>query len=115
MTAQELPEMIAPDLDDPRIQAALDELRAIITEHFPGALFRIYRGEDPEGIRLVTTVDIDDLDEVMDAVVDRLVDMQVYEGLPVYVVPMWPPERARSFLARHADRPIDGRNVSGDQ
>jgi hypothetical protein len=113
MTAQELPEMIAPDLDDPRIQAALIELRALITQRFPNASFSVFRGEDPEGIRLLTTADVDDLDEVMDAVIDRMVDMQIYEGLPVYVVPVWPPARTHAFFARHAGSPLAGRHAVG--
>lgn len=115
MTAQELPEMMDPDLDDPRIQAALDELRGLIEQRFPEASFSIYFGDEPEGIRLLATVDVEDLDEVMDAVVDRLVDMQVYEGLPVYVVPEWPAARTHAFFAHHAGGPIDGRNVIGDR
>lgn len=41
---------------------------------------------------LVTSVDIADTDEVIAVVGDRLVEMQVDEGLPVYVTPLRPIE-----------------------
>lgn len=113
MTDPELPEMIAANIDDPRIQAALHELRGLITQRFPQASFTIYHGDDPEGIRLLVTVDVDDLDEVMDTVVDRMVDMQVYEGLPVYVVPRWPSARTRAFFERQAGQPVGRRFAIG--
>jgi hypothetical protein len=75
------------DTHDPVIQSAVDELRGMIQKHFPTAQFSVYEGEDPHGIYLEAVVDIDDIDQVMDVVVDRLVDMQVEEGLPVYVSP----------------------------
>ncbi|HET8626122.1 MAG TPA: hypothetical protein VFL91_01815 [Thermomicrobiales bacterium] len=93
---------IPPDERDPRIQAALAELRDLIARRFPAATFTVSRGEDPEGIYLTPLVDVEDLDEVTDTVLDRLLDMQVEEGLPVYVVPDWPLERVRAHLRRPA-------------
>ena len=97
---------IPPDEDNPRIQAALAELRELVLQRFPAATFTVYRGDDPDGIYLTPVVDVEDLDEVIDAVLRRWVDMQVYEGLPVYVVPDWPIERLRQHLRRQAIQPV---------
>ncbi len=95
---ERMPEMIEPNLDDSRIQAALDELRGKILKRYPDATFHVYRGEDPEAIWLEAIADVDDLDDVTGVVISRVVDMQVDEGLPVYVVGGWPPERLRAYL-----------------
>ncbi len=76
-----------------RIQDALAELQGLIEASFPGAAFAIYPGHDPEGIYLEAMVDVDDINDVLDVYIDRLVDLQVEGQLPVYVVPVRPPER----------------------
>jgi hypothetical protein len=100
MNDELMPELIAPDLDDPRIQAALEELQAMILAKFPAATFDAYLGPDSDGIWLAATVDVDDLDEVTDVVFPRIVDMQVDEGLPVNVVGDWPPERLHAYIVQ---------------
>ena len=40
---------IPPDERDPRIQAALTELRGLIAAAYPDATFVVYRGEEPPG------------------------------------------------------------------
>ena len=82
----------------PRMQEAVEELKRLITERFPQAVFVVEEGFDPEGIYLITTVDIADTDEVIAVVGDRLVEMQVDEGLPVYVTPLRPIERVVAEL-----------------
>jgi hypothetical protein len=82
----------------PRMEAAVHELKGVITAHFPQAAFAIEEGVDPEGIYLITTVDIADTDEVIELVGDRLVALQVEEGLPVYVTPLRPIERVVAQL-----------------
>jgi hypothetical protein len=77
----------------PRMEDAVHELKRLITARFPQAAFVVEEGCDPKGIYLVTTVDIADTDEVLDVVGDRLVELQVDEGLPVYVTPLRPIER----------------------
>jgi hypothetical protein len=74
------------------------ELKGLITARFPQASFVVEEGSDPEGIYLVTTVDIADTDEVIAVVGDRLVELQVEEGLPVYVTPLRPIERVLAEL-----------------
>jgi hypothetical protein len=75
------------------MQEAIDELKRLITARFPQAAFVVEEGFDPEGIYLLATVNIADTDEVIGVVGDRLVELQVDEGLPVYVTPLRPIER----------------------
>jgi len=50
-------------------------------------------------VYLRAIVDVDDTNDVMDVFIDRLVDMQVEERLPVYVVPVHTPERVARLVA----------------
>ncbi|MCX6020192.1 MAG: hypothetical protein NTZ05_00380 [Chloroflexi bacterium] len=77
----------------PRIRAALDELQATIARNYPAATFQVTEGDDPTGIYLRVTVDVEDTDDVVDVYIDRLVDLQVEEHLPVYVLTLQSPER----------------------
>lgn len=104
-----LPEPIAPDEDNPRIRAAIGELQEMILRRYPEATFTVGRGADQDGIYLTPIVDVEDLDEVADIFTSRLVDMQVEEGLPVYVVPDWPLHRVREHLRRMAAQPVEER------
>jgi hypothetical protein len=80
---------------DKRMEAALDELRSIILRRYPMATFETGPSQDdPEIVHLYAYVDVEDTNEVMDLVVDRMVDMQAEEGLPVFVIPLLTPERA---------------------
>jgi hypothetical protein len=80
------------------MEDAVRELQRLITARFPQAAFVVEEGGDPEGIYLVTTVDIADTDEVMAVVGDRLLELQVEEGLPVYMTPLRPIERVVAQL-----------------
>ena len=96
MSAQPASEM------DARIRDALTELQEMIQQKYPTATFEVSRGDDPEGIYLTPTVDVEDVGEVFDVVVDRLLEMQVEEGLPVYVIPVRP--LARVLEAMRAEQ-----------
>ncbi|CAN5752027.1 hypothetical protein BH20CHL1_BH20CHL1_07890 [soil metagenome] len=50
-------------------------------------------GEEPVGIYLTAIVDVEGIDEVFDLYIDRLVDLQVEERLPLYLNPVRPLER----------------------
>ena len=91
----------------PAMEKAVNELKGTISERFPQASFVVEEGFDPKGIYLVTTVDIADTDEVIDAVGDRLVELQVDEGLPIYVTPLRPIQRVMAELREreHASPP----------
>jgi hypothetical protein len=80
------------------MEEAVRELKGVITKHFPQAAFVVEEGADPQGVYLVTTVDIADTDEVIALVGDRLVELQVTEGLPLYVTPLRPIERVVAQL-----------------
>ena len=84
----------------PRIKEAIQELEGLITARFPQATFVIEEGFDPEGVYMITTVDIADTDEVIDVIGDRLVELQVDEGLPIYVTPLRPIERVVAELRK---------------
>ncbi len=82
--------------NDPRIQKAVKELQGLILGRYPQAIFDVATEEDPDGIYLRATVD-EDVDDVLDVVMDRLLEFQVEQNLPVYVMPVRPIE---SVLAR---------------
>ena len=82
----------------PAMEKAVNELKGTIAERFPQASFVVEVGFDPKGVYLVTTVDIADTDEVIDVVGDRLVELQVDEGLPIYVTPLRPIQRVIAEL-----------------
>lgn len=90
------------DQNDPRVAQALAELEQTIRERYPNARFAVsYGADEPENVHLLTTVDLVDPDEVVDLVLDRLVDLQVEEGIPVYVIPVRTPERILADEAGH--------------
>ena len=76
----------------------------MIQQRWPSATFSVSRGNDPVGIYLDTAVDLDDPDEVMDLVIDRLLELQVDEGLPVHVVPLRTPERLAALREQQRRR-----------
>lgn len=98
MTAERRPET------DPRVQAALSHLQALLEAHFPQATFMIVRGDDPEGVYLVVTVDVEDTDAVLDVVIDDLFHLQVEELLPIYVMPALPLSRVAARVDARAKR-----------
>jgi hypothetical protein len=82
----------------PRVQEALSELRGMIERKYPSASFEVSQGDDPEGIYLTPTIDIDDTEEVFELLDERLLQMQIDEELPVYVFPVRPVERVIAEL-----------------
>jgi hypothetical protein len=78
---------------DPRIEAAIAELTDLVRSRYPTATFEVTDEEDPEGTYLTATVDVDDTDEVIDLVINRLLELEIDEGLPVYFVPVRPLHR----------------------
>jgi hypothetical protein len=83
-----------------RMVEAVAELKALIRGRYPEATFEIRQAEDPEGAYLIAMVDVDDRGEVIDLFLDRLVDLQVEEGLPLFVVPVRTPARTAAILAQ---------------
>ena len=85
----------------PRLEPVIAELQQQVTGRFPDARFEVFEGEEPRGTYLRAVVDVEDIDEVVDLVIDRLLDLQVEEGLPLYFVAIRPP-------VRHLERPRSG-------
>lgn len=88
-------------LNDPQMQAAISELRELITRHFPATTFDVGLEDDPDGVYVTATVDTDDTDEVMDVYLDRLIDLQIEQGLALHIVPVRTPERIAADRQRH--------------
>ena len=88
----------------PQMKGAIKELEEAIGRRYPSASFQVCRGiDDPESIHLVTTVDVEDTDAVLDVVIDRVMDLQIEEGLPVHVIPVRPIERVMAMRKKADD------------
>ncbi len=91
MTPEQIP--LNPDR-----QHAIEELRGMIQAKYPTATFAVQAGiEDPHETWLTARVDLDDPDEVLDVVLDRVLTLQLDEGVPVYVLPLRTPERVAAL------------------
>ena len=86
--------------DDERIRQGIAELQGMIRKRFSEAVFAVFRGDDPEGVYVRVTVDVEDTDEVVDVFLDRLLELQVEEELPLYVVPVRPAKRSLEQASR---------------
>jgi hypothetical protein len=84
----------------PRLEEAIAELRELIVRHYPEVTFTVSEGEDPDGIYLTATVDVEDMGEVVDVFLNRMVDLQIDEELPIFVVAVRPLARNVAILAR---------------
>src|SRR5215475_14038507 len=83
---------------NPKQKAALTELKGMIQHRYPSASFAVRRGiEDAKELWLTTRVDTEDPDAVMDLVIERLLEFQLDEGLPVHVLPLRTPERVAAL------------------
>ncbi len=87
----------------PEMQAAIAGMKAFILERFPEATFRAFVGDEPLGVYLATTVDVDDPDELLDVVIERVLDLQVEQGIPLHVLPLRTPERNAKMIAEQAN------------
>jgi hypothetical protein len=72
------------------MKAAIEEVKRLIAAGFPEATFSVEYGEDPVGVYLIATIDLEDLEEVRDLYRDRIVDLQVDDGLRLYVIAVRP-------------------------
>jgi hypothetical protein len=98
----------------PRMQQAVRELEDLVRQRYPEATFHVSRSpEDPRIIHLMTTVDVPDTTEVVEAVLDRVLRLQLDEKLPIHVVPIRPRERVLEMLrAEQQTRPRAARSSS---
>jgi hypothetical protein len=101
---QEARPRAAVELDTQRRQVVA-ELMSTIKSHYPSAAFGVRKGiDDPEATYITAIVDIDDPDEVLDLLEDRLLALQIGEGMPVYVLPVHTPERVAQTMQRLRQR-----------
>ena len=77
-------------LDTPRMQVAITELQGLIRQHYPNTTFEVVHGDDPMGMYVLATVDVEDTETVVDVYIDHLLKLQIDAGLAVYVVPVRP-------------------------
>lgn len=92
-------------ITDQRMRAATAALQAAIVRQFPDAAFEVAAGHDPDGLYLFVTVDLDDPDVVLDAVIEQVVALQVEQALPIHVIPRRTVERTHALLrAKDAHR-----------
>jgi hypothetical protein len=90
----------------PRMEAAIAEMKQMIFGRFPGATFLVYEWDDPEGIFLSAVVDTEDMEAATDLFISRMVDLQVEEGLPLFVIPERTPGRTTVILEREAQESV---------
>ena len=101
------------EIDLVRLEPIVDEFKQTICARFPETQFEQYIGEDPDGLYLAAIVDIDDPDEAIDLIIDRLVDVQTEEMLPLHVVAVH--NRVRSEAAiRDKQRKLSTYSVLDD-
>jgi hypothetical protein len=87
------------------MRLAVDELKDLIRERYPDATFRIARDPDiANGVNIWTAVDLEDTSEVLDFIMDKLLQLQIDDGLPVLVVPVHTPERSARIAADEKKR-----------
>ena len=83
----------------PRMRQAVEELKGLVRQRYPDATFQVARSpEEPGTVHLLTTIDREDLDEVLDPIIDRIVELQTDERIPVHVIPVQPRERVLAML-----------------
>jgi hypothetical protein len=84
---------------EPDRRQAVQELMSMIAARFNQAEFLIEPGiDDSQATHITAVVDIDDPDEVMDLVIDRLIELQVDAGLPISIIPIRTPKRLAALL-----------------
>jgi hypothetical protein len=89
---------IQDEVLDARTQAAVDEMQALVQQHYPEATFEVERGiDDPEAIHLWVTVDLEDPDEVVDLVIEPMMEIQIEREIPLFVIPIRTPERIKAM------------------
>src|SRR5438105_2908402 len=99
----------------PRMQQAIAELKQLVRQRYPEASFQVARSwEDPRIVHLLPVVDVEDRDEVMDVVIDRMMELQIKDKLPLFVVPLRTPEREAQVRAELQAEPHRAAHVPVD-
>ena len=91
------------------MQAAIDELTETIRASYPEARFDVRaHPEESSTTLLEATVDVEDVETVLDLVFDRMEHLRIDEGLPILVVPLQTPERVAAMISEARARMIPG-------
>lgn len=86
------------DNPDAKLRDAIDELTSLIGRRYPAASFDISEApDDPETVHVYATVDVDEPEQVLDLVIERVLALQE-EGIPIHVIPLRTPEREAAML-----------------
>ena len=86
------------DQSDPHVVSAIADLKDLIGNYYPEATFDLSEGDDPEGLYLTANVDVENIFDVLDIAIDRLVEIQIDQGLPIYLLVGLPPHRVEERL-----------------
>lgn len=78
-----------------RERDAVEDFKRRLRDHYPDATFEVKVGGEPDGVYLMATIDHESTFDVLDHINDRLLEVQVDEGLPVYVIPLRPDQSIR--------------------
>lgn len=86
---------------DPRMAAAIKEITEMILRSYPGTSFTVDfdAEEQQEAVFVTAVVDVDDPDEVVDCFIDRVLTLQIDEGLPLHIIPIRTPARRDQLQA----------------
>ena len=85
----------------PEMAGAIEQLKSMVKARYPDATFQVAPDpEDPGAMDLIATVDVEDIDEVLDIVIDRVLELQLEEELPVHVIPIRPLDRVLKEMRR---------------
>jgi hypothetical protein len=77
------------------MKRAVADLQDLIRARYPASTLSVFRAEDDEdALDLIATIEVEDLDAVMDLVIDRVLACQLENGVLVHVVPVRPIEQA---------------------
>src|SRR5215471_13270744 len=82
-----------------RTAEVIEEYKQLVLDRYPDAEFEVSRGDEPPGIYVWATVNVDDLWEPIEYVTPRVLEVQIDEGLPIYLIPT----RDRPLRARIAE------------
>lgn len=86
--------MIAPQYDyginEPRMQDAIAEIKSLVLDDYPDALFKAFPSSNVNGVYLRIIVDVEEPGDVSDLLLARMVEMHIDEELPIYPIPVLP-------------------------
>lgn len=94
-----------PFPNSPRMAGAHGKPKGSISDRYPQAIFDVGEGEDPDGVDVTATVDAEDMGEVVDLFLNRLVGLQVEDARPLFVVAVRPLECTLDLLAAGGSQP----------